>query len=264
MKNFKAIARNNLQWKGYNVLRIAFRLFGRPWNAFYRRLLNFQERRTTLDQILQRPQATDVVGNPRGLYAWSGGEYHLAFMRENGLGEDMRVFDFGCGYGRTGIPLIRYLARDRYVGVDLSDRRIAMAQEWVKREYLEDKQPLFLVSTDNSLPYLKDETVDVVWTWSVFTHMPLDEIRQTLRAMRRVLTPNGIIYFHYVAYLDGEEGKREPTATFKDFYWTKQTIDQVVQKCGFKSVRAANWKDNLDEKMNKDSVMLILSINHTS
>lgn len=259
MKKIKAFLRKTFQWKVFYLAKVLFHLFGKSWNAFYRQLLNYQERRTTLDQILQRPQAGGVEGNPRGLYAWSGGEYHLAFMKQHGLQEGMSVYDFGCGYGRTGIPVIRYLEPGKYTGVDLSDRRIGMANEWVIRENLEDKRPNFLASIDNKMPYLADGAIDVVWTWSVFTHMPLEDIRETLTAMRRVLATDGIIYFHFVAYLEGEEGYREPTATFKDFYWTRQEIDQVVHASGFRSVRADDWIDNLDEKMKKDSVMLILS-----
>lgn len=259
MQKFKNFLRRTFQWRIFYLAKILFRLFGKSWNAFYRQLLNYQERRTTLDQILQRPQEQGVVGNPRGLYAWSGGAYHLQFMKDHGLQKDMTVFDFGCGYGRTAIPVIHYLDAEKYIGVDLSDRRIGMANEWVARENLLDKKPNFLANIDNSLPYLEDNSIDVVWTWSVFTHMPLDDIRQTLKSMRRVLKTDGIIYFHYVAFLDGEEGYREPSATFKDFYWSNQEISQVVQEAGFKATRVDDWLDNIDEKIQKDSVMLVLS-----
>ena len=63
----------------------------------------------------------------------------------------MSFLDFGCGYGRIGIPVIKYLNKKLYTGIDLSEERIRLAKKYVKKEKLEHKAPILLCSLDKSL-----------------------------------------------------------------------------------------------------------------
>ena len=176
-------------------------------------------------------------------------------MQEFGLRPEHTVLDFGCGYGRTAIPLIKYLNAGKYIGTELSDTRLLLAKEWVKREELEDFEPLFISSTDNNMPFLRDESVDVIWTLSVFTHMPEQEMHEVLSAFHRVLKKNGIVYFHYNSPTNAEVVYKP---TVKDFYWDSVFIEQTVLSHGFTFHRVENWIDELDNKIGAKSNMLRL------
>lgn len=232
-------------------IKYLFILFGKSWNDFYRWMLELQERNTTLDTILRNPRQN----TGRGLFAWWLGEYHCSFMREFGLRPEHTVLDFGCGYGRTAIPVIKYLKTGKYIGTELSDKRLLLAKEWVKREELEGLEPLFISSTDNTMPYLRDESVDVIWTLSVFTHMPEKEMHEVLSAFYRVLKKTGIVYFHYNSPTNAEVVCKP---TVKDFYWDSVFIEQTVVSHGFTFHRVENWIDELDKKIGMKSNMLRL------
>jgi SAM-dependent methyltransferase len=247
-----------LRWKLLPMVKWCFYLCGQDWNAFYRWMLNTQERNTTLDSILKSSGTLQGGEIRRGLYSWAMGDYHIRFMLNYGLEHHHTVLDFGCGYGRTAIPLIRFLQEGKYVGVDLSDKRIALAEEWIAREELSEKAPRLFAAADNAMPYLEDSSVDVIWTYSVFTHIPPKEVRELLVTVWRVLRQGGIFHLNYNRPLAGET---DTTPSLKDYYWTKDDLEALITEIGFEFDEADDWRDKMDEKLRKESVMLILRKN---
>ncbi len=260
MNLIRFLGTRKLRWKLLPLVKWGFLLVGKSWNDFYRWMLNLQERHTTLDMIFRHPGKPGEGGKCRGLLAWGLGEYHLTFMLAHGLKPEQKVLDFGCGYGRTAIPLLKCLEPGNYVGTELSDKRAALAREWVEREGLEDKKPLFVVSTDNTMPYLEDASIDVVWTLSVFTHMPEKELRQVLATFQRVVRLRGVVYFHYNSPLPGTPAAKP---TVKDFYWKNDVIAKIIHAHGFSIERMEDWEDNLDPKIQQASNMLRLTRERT-
>lgn len=248
-----------LKWRMVAASKWAAGLFGVPWNSFYRRLLNYLERRTSLDQILSRPEPT---GGFKGLYDWQQGRLHVDLMREQGLTPDMTVLDFGCGYGRTAIPLIAYLKSDRYIGTDLSDRRIELAQEWSRREGLEENRPRFVASSDNDMPFLTDGSVDVVWTFSVFNHMPDLDLRHCLTTLNRVLRPDGRIFFYYVTHK-----VEELTGTYRHtgaelvvrFPRSDAEIAKLCAAFNFDLNPIPGWEHTLREQLHPEGRLVLLT-----
>jgi cyclopropane fatty-acyl-phospholipid synthase-like methyltransferase len=233
-------------------VKLLFTLSGKSWNDFYRWMLELQERNTTLESILREPRQK----TGRGLFAWWLGEYHCLFMQEFGLNPQQTVLDFGCGYGRSAIPLIKYLDPGKYIGTELSEKRLSLATEWVKREGLQHCEPTFIATTDNTMSFLQDGSVDAIWTLSVFTHMPEKEMHQVLGAFWRVLKESGVVYFHYNSPTNS---KIVHKATVKDFYWEDAFIEKTVSSHGFTFKRVENWVDDLDKKIGMRSNMLRLT-----
>jgi SAM-dependent methyltransferase len=96
------------------------------------------------------------------------------------------VLDFGCGCGRTLLPL----AREAAPGTDLHGCDVdADAIAWLRSHHPELK--LEVNGFDPPLPY-PDEAFDLVCSISVFTH--LDEPGQLawLRELQRVMRPGGL------------------------------------------------------------------------
>ncbi|MAO90915.1 MAG: hypothetical protein CMM78_06810 [Rhodospirillaceae bacterium] len=237
MKSMRSIFWNY----GLPFVRWLFRLTGQDWNAFYTWLLNRLERDNSLEQIFEKYPSNS--GKERGLYDWSRGEYHVEFLQRLGLKPHHKVFDFGCGYGRTGIPLAKYLDAGNYIGVDLSGRRIEMAEEWVKKEGIEQKNPVFLTRSDNKLSWLDDKSIDVIFTYSVFTHMPKDDMIEILVASRRVLKDDGMFIFNYSkSYSDVLE---QPS--IKDFRYPAQEIYDMLDTLGYDYEERTDWDDDLED-----------------
>lgn len=232
----------SISWKyGLPIVRWLFRLTGQDWNAFYTWLLNRLERDNSLQNIFEKYPANS--GKERGLYDWSRGDYHVEFLKRLGLEPHHKVFDFGCGYGRTGIPLAKFLNPRNYIGVDLSERRIEMAKEWVKHEGVENKEPVFVAKADNKLSWLKDNSVDFIFTYSVFTHMPKNDMCEILLASHRIMKESGVLVFSYSE--SNSDVLEQPT--IKDFRYPAKEIYEVLDQLGFSYEERTDWDDDLED-----------------
>jgi SAM-dependent methyltransferase len=108
------------------------------------------------------------------------------------LGVDRRVadfhsiLDFGCGCGRTLLWLMRQFPGARFCGADVDAEAIA----WC-RAHLPDAD----WRVNEALPPLDfpDQEFDLIYTVSVFTHLPTDLQQRWLPELARILRPGGIL-----------------------------------------------------------------------
>jgi len=88
------------------------------------------------------------------------------------------VLDLGCGYGE----FLNYLKADRRIGVDLnpdSETHLATGVEFFKHSVC-------------NLPFLDDNSVDVVFTSNLMEHLPdKRHVEQMMLEAKRVLKPGG-------------------------------------------------------------------------
>jgi SAM-dependent methyltransferase len=99
---------------------------------------------------------------------------------------DARVLDFGCGWGR----LTRFLARDvapgRLYGCDPAQMILDVCRQ--------TRVPAILARSDfvpDRLPF--DETFDLAFAFSVFTHLSERAHESALRALHAALAPGAIL-----------------------------------------------------------------------
>lgn len=135
-------------------------------------------------------------------------------VRRCGLSAESAVLDVGCGVGRLPIGILDQVGGIRaYRGVDIQSKSI----QWCKRR-IERVHPSFqfrLVDVQNRcynpkgspldcsfrLPF-DDSSFDIIYLYSVFSHMMLDEVRVYLGEFRRLLRSDGKVFL--TAFL--EEG----------------------------------------------------------
>jgi SAM-dependent methyltransferase len=146
---------------------------------------------------------------------WETGRFHVIELKDHSqLKESDRVLDVGCGVGRTAVWLSRYLTTGGYEGFDINAESIA----WCQRE-ISSRFPSFrfthldlynaaynphgeLRAEDLTFPYPNDQ-FDLVFLFSVFTHLLLDDAKRYLAEIRRVLKPGGRM--HATFFLLDEE-----------------------------------------------------------
>lgn len=111
------------------------------------------------------------------------------------------VLDFGCGWGR----LLRFFARDvapgNLYGCDPNEGILELCR-WTR-------VPATLARSDSipeELPY-PDGTFDLVYSFSVFTHLSETSHERSLQAIHRALKPGGLFVatIRPPAYLDSSE-----------------------------------------------------------
>jgi SAM-dependent methyltransferase/uncharacterized protein YbaR (Trm112 family) len=106
---------------------------------------------------------------------------HLRLPPGNG-----RLFlEVGCSWGRWCIAAAR--AGYRPIGIDPSLDGVRAARHVAEQLCVD---ALYVVGDGRYLP-VRDQTVDQVFSYSVLQHLSRDNVRTTLREVRRVLRPDG-------------------------------------------------------------------------
>lgn len=118
---------------------------------------------------------------------------------------DSTVLDIGCGYGRLAIPLTRYLSPEgSYRGFDVMPeavedcrRRIASEYPSFEFSYLDVHNGLYNhqseVSADQVHFEYETSQFDLVFMFSVFSHMKPADVAAYLKEIYRVLKPGGML-----------------------------------------------------------------------
>jgi ubiquinone/menaquinone biosynthesis C-methylase UbiE len=124
----------------------------------------------------------------------SQGDLQVEVLRHHGLADGMTIFDLGCGSGRTAQALQRSGWLGAYHGADI----IARFAERIRY-----KCPGYKAVTHQkpSIP-MPDASVDMLYHWSVFTHIPVEECYLYLRDIHRVLKPGGRTVFSFLELND--------------------------------------------------------------
>lgn len=125
-------------------------------------------------------------------FALSGASFYGIMERilnsiETSWNETSAVLDFGCGIGRVSRLFAKHAGVQKFFGCDLN----ASAIQWLRNEL--GFGHFMTGFTEPSLP-LEDNSLDVIFSISVFTHLKATSQAAWLNEFRRVLKPAGILF----------------------------------------------------------------------
>lgn len=173
------------------LLKHFFKIFKNDWTGFYTLMLNNLERKNNFNIIKKQKRKY-------GFYSLDIGYKFLGLLKKHGLKENDKFLDYGCGYGRIGIPVIEFIKKDKYVGIDLSKERIRIAKDYVKEANLNHKKPILLSSYKKSLSdLLKNKKFDTILIYTVLSHNPPKDVEKILREAKQFLAKDGKIFADY-------------------------------------------------------------------
>ena len=150
---------------------------------------------------------TSVAGCPDPIWFLESGKAGAHCIRDvlARFGTDLdrfnRILDFGCGCGRV-IRHLPYLTRATIFGSDVNGRAVRWCQENLGfgrfvRNGLEPPMPF------------ESNAFDLVYSFSVFTHLPEALQHVWASEISRVLRPGGL----FVASLNGVESRKDMTVS---------------------------------------------------
>ena len=186
------------------------------------------------------------------------------------------VLDIGSGIGRTAIALVDHLNSEGYYeGFDV----VELGVNWCNKKIRKDNPnfnftyvPLFNDLYNNQVarasefvfPY-PDTHFDKIFSFSVFTHMGVDEIQNYLKESKRVLKEGGKCLSTFFIYDDSNEAYISNNDRFcfryeKDRYRLmdenvtagniaihRDLLDEMMRNAGFSEVKVIEgfWKDEM-------------------
>ncbi len=129
------------------------------------------------------------------------------------LNSESRILEIGCGSGRLPIGLMSTdQSIENYVGVDVDAEAIRWCKRWISAKhptfqfahidvYNERYSPKGAIRLDDRFRFdLADQSCDIIYLYSIFTHMEIDDVKVYLREFKRLLAPEGRVFL--TAYLE--------------------------------------------------------------
>ena len=112
----------------------------------------------------------------------------IEFLLQYGLQPNHYLLDFGCGVLRGGIPIIKYLDKGHYYGVESSADRLKEGIKELEECNLSDKTPN--LSTECNI----DMQFDYIWAFQVFIHLTDEILNAALFDIGNLLKETGVCY----------------------------------------------------------------------
>ncbi len=155
---------------------------------------------------------------------WKSGEDDLNQQVLKGIrvSREAVALEIGCGIGRLLRPMRARAAR--VIGVDISGEMIERA----RRELLPD-EGMSLLRTDGDLADVPDGSIDLVYSFIVFQHVPTRAAVLTyLRESARVLRPGGLLRFQ----ADGRLPRLKPANTWTGIRLQPGDVEKRLREYG--------------------------------
>lgn len=139
------------------------------------------------------------------------GDRLIDFLRDRGvLVDGTRMIEVGCGVGRYALALQRTDLSYTYLGLDIDAPSIA----WCKKSITDERYSFDLVDISNdayndsgsidaagfTFPKVEDGSADLIFLWSVFTHMEFSDMSNYLQQFNRLLSADGKVLFSCFVY----------------------------------------------------------------
>jgi cyclopropane fatty-acyl-phospholipid synthase-like methyltransferase len=173
------------------------------------------------------------------------GDGQVAVLKHHGLQDGMTIYDLGCGCGRTAQALQRASWQGRYIGADIVGGFVSE---------LKRKCPGFEAHVHREPSIVADaDSIDILFHWSVFTHISPEECFLYLQDIFRALRPGGKLVFsfleltdsHHYAVFENRLGRlqRKRRLHLLDTFLHRDWVALWAEKLGFVELRFTDGQD---------------------
>ncbi|MGC6465131.1 MAG: class I SAM-dependent methyltransferase [Akkermansiaceae bacterium] len=170
----------------------------------------------------------------------------VAIQQGINLREGGNVLDFGCGVARQLLHFTRNFPEAKYFACDIDDSSI----DFIQREY-----PQVEAYTSGFRPPLKyeDESFDLIYSVSIFSHLSMEDIPVWLEELARVTKPGGIC-------LLTTEGKTALAPLSKSLGIAPDKLDGKLEDEGFLYKEYDHLKDSIENQNTLKVTSLLVGV----
>jgi SAM-dependent methyltransferase len=186
------------------------------------------------------------------------GELQLSFLQSKGLKPEHRLLDIGCGSLRGGVKFVAFVDAGNYYGTDLNRPFLdAGYDKEIKPLGLADRLPRENLIEDGEFDFTwAEKSFDFAIAQSVFTHLPLGELRKCLHGLWPHMRPGGKFFatFFEVDRDDVETMVHQPggmqTHRDKDpFHFTRAAVESQSDGLPWEACYVGNWEHPRSQRM---------------
>ena len=174
------------------------------------------------------------------------GDGHVAVLKHHGLKNGMSIYDLGCGCGRTAQALQRDGWNGKYTGADVVHGFVSE---------LRRKCPGFEARVHRRSTIVADDaSLDMIFHWSVFTHISIEECFLYFEDSFRALKPGGKLVFSFLELSDPEHYavfdsrlarlRRGTSLRLVDTFLHRDWIALWADRIGFEAAQFTEGQDN--------------------
>ncbi len=144
------------------------------------------------------------------------------------LFQDQVLLDLGCGIGRMTAPLASYFKKA--IGVDVSEQMIIKAKSL--HETIENLS--FYSNSGTDLSMVEPASVDVVCSYSVLAHLPIDVTESYFLEVGKILKPQG--YFRYQFWVSQTANHPNDQDSLSIHVYDESHFERLISQAGLKVI----------------------------
>lgn len=166
-----------------------------PLDLFGKLLLNIPAQYANIKAFFPSMASDEVQNNWTGSHGETLLNQSLAFIKTLIYGyaaitgnkiENANILDYGCGWGRLIRLLYKYVSIENIYGVDPWDESIKICRQNGVKGNLAISEYV-----PSALPF--ERQFDLIFAFSVFTHLSEKTARTVLQTLRKYISPAGIL-----------------------------------------------------------------------
>lgn len=154
------------------------------------------------------------------------GKLQLDYLRSQGLEPQHKLLDVACGALRAGVHFVDYLDPGNYYGIDINQSLLDAGYDLELTEPLQRKLPRENLRRVDRFECDFGVKFDVAMAQSLFTHVPLNQVRLCMWRVAQQMRPGGRFFLTFnVARpgfpLDGvmKPNSKSPKYGERNIYW---------------------------------------------
>lgn len=157
--------------------------------------------------------------------------WQLALLKKFGLKSNNNLLEYGFGLIIGSEYIIEYLDKDKFVGVEISEKVVQEAKRRVKMKKLAEKNPVFLHLDFPSFDCLKNMTFDFVWSAAVMSHIPPESLKIIFTELKKLIHKETKIYF------DFNYSEKTKKISYKSWGYNWEFFENLGDELGYKVTR---------------------------